>query len=108
MVRMVENIQKPPTSGLTGFEEITPERLTHLERDRWPEFERELRVRRNRKAHFILSVWYGERPRWAWLIWQCRKWDEVERVLNRHNVDYRWKHQRAVLELEDAEIFRQS
>ena len=96
------------TSDLTGFEEITPARLAHLERDRWPEFERELRLRRNRKAHFALSVWHGERPQWAWLIWACRKWEEVEKVLNRHNVEYRWKHRRAVLELDGAEIFRLS
>jgi hypothetical protein len=93
-------------SFLTPLEEITPERLAHLERDRWPEFERELRVRRNRKARFILSVSYGERPAWAWLIWQCRKWEEIEKVLNRHNVEYRWKDRRSVLELDGAEIFR--
>ncbi len=85
---------------------IAPETLAHLERDRWPEFERELRKRHNRKTHFILSVWYGERPLWAWMIWQCRKWEEVERVLNRNNVAFRRKHRRAVLE--DAEISRQS
>ena len=91
---------------MTGFKENAAEKLAYLERDRWPEFERELRQRRNRKAHFILTVWEGERPRWAWLIWQCRKWEEVERVLNRHHVDYRWKDRRAVLELGGAEIFR--
>ena len=106
MVRMVENIQTPPTSVLTGFEEVSPERLAYLERDRWPEFERELRLRRNRKSRFILSVSYGERPGWAWMIWQCRKWEEIEKVLNRHNVDYQWKERRTVLELSDAEIYR--
>jgi len=85
-------IEKSAKSDLTGFEEITPGQMAYLERDRWPEFERELRLRRSRKARFILSVWHGERPRWAWLIWQCRKWDEIERVLNRHKFDYRWKH----------------
>jgi hypothetical protein len=85
-----------------------PDRLAYLERDRWPEFERELRLRRLRKIHFDLCQWGGERPRWGWLINRCRKWEEVERVLNRHNVEYRWKHRRAVLELEDAEIFRLS
>lgn len=105
MSSIIENIAK---SDLTGFEEITPERLAHLERDRWLEFERELRVRRLRKIHFNLSQWSGERPRWDWLICRCRRWDEVERVLNRHNVAFRWKQRRAVLELEDAEIFRLS
>lgn len=96
------------TSDLTGFEEITPARLAHLERDRWPEFERELRLRRLRKIHFDLCQWSGERPRWGWLINRCRKWDEVEKVLNRHNVAFSWKHRRAVLELDGAEIFRLS
>ena len=89
--------------------ETSPEQLAYLQRDRWPEFERELRTRRNRKAHFILSVW-GERPGWAWLIWQCRRWGEVERVLNRHNVDYIWKHRRTVMEIGagSGEIYRPS
>lgn len=96
------------TSGLTVLENGNAERLAHLERDRWPEFERELRVRRLRKIHFNLSQWYGERPRWDWLICRCRKWEEVEKVLNRHNVSFNWKHRRAVLELDGAEIFRLS
>jgi len=101
-------IEKSAKSGLTGFEEITPEQMAHLERDRWPEFERELKLRRLRKIHFDLCTWRAERPRWGWLICRCRKWDEIERVLNRHNVDYRWKHRREVMELEDAEIYRLS
>ena len=99
-------IEKIAKSGLTGFEETSSERLAYLERDRWPEIERELRMRRLRKLHFNLSEWSGERPRWDWLINRCRKWEEVEKVLNRHNVSFRWKHRRAVLELEDAEIYR--
>lgn len=78
------------TSGLTGSlqDELAPEALAHLERDRW----RELRLRRNRKARFILSMWYGERPCWAWSLWQCRKWEEVEKVLNKHRVGHTWTH----------------
>ena len=94
------------TSVLTGFEEITPEHMAHLERDRWPEFERELRKRHNRKTHFLLRQHSGERPGWAWLIWQCRKWEEIVKVLNRHHVEYRWKDRRTVLELNSAEISR--
>jgi hypothetical protein len=46
------------SSDLTGIlqDGLAPEALAHLERDRWPEFERELRLRRNRKARFILTV----------------------------------------------------
>lgn len=99
-------------NDLTAFSQggLPPDALAHLERDRWPEFERELRKRRNRKARFILSIWYGERPQWAWLLWQCRKWDEVERVLNKHNVGHRWKHRWQVIEIEggDGEIYRLS
>jgi len=82
--------------------------LAYLERDRWPEFERELRLRRAGKIRFELCTWRAERPRWAWMICRCRKWEEVERVLNRHHVDYRWKHRRAVMEFEDAEVYRLS
>ena len=93
-------------SGLTVLENENTDRLAYLERDRWPEFERELRRRHNRKTHFLLRPHDGERPGWAWMIWQCRKWEEIEKVLNRHNVDYRWKERRTVLEWNDAEIYR--
>ena len=93
-------------TDLTGFEESTPERLAYLERDRWPEFERELRKRHNRKRGFLLRQHYGKLPYWTWMIWQCRKWEEIEKVLNRHNVDYRWKEGRRVVEWDGAEINR--
>ena len=93
-------------SFLTPFEEITPDRLAYLERDRWPEFERELMKRRNRKTHFLLRQIYGARPYWAWMVGQCRKWEEIEKVLNKHNIDYRWKERRWVLESDSAEIYR--
>lgn len=98
------------SSHLTAFSQsgLDAETLAHLERDRWPEFERELRQRRLRKVHFDLCVWHVERPRWDWLIWRCRKWAEVEKVLNRHNVDYRWKHRGAVMLIEDGEVCRMS
>ena len=93
-------------SGLTVFEDENPERLAHLERDRWPEFERELRMRRNRKTHFLFRARYGDRPGWAWMILQCRKWEEVEKVLNKQNEDYRWVDRGWVLESDCAEIYR--
>jgi len=93
--------------NLTAFQAgLAPETLTYLERDRWPEFEQELRRRHNRKTRFLLRQHYGERPFWAWMIWQCRKWEEIEKVLNRHNIDYRWKERRWVLELDSGEIYR--
>ena len=39
---------------------MNTERMAHLERDRWPEFERELRMRRLRKIHFDLCRWSEE------------------------------------------------
>ena len=105
-------MSNPSTSDLTAFPQggLAPETLAHLERDRWPEFERELRLRRPRKIHFDLCTWHIERPRWGWLIGRCRKWAEVEKVLNKHNVDYRWKHRGAVIALEggDGEVYRLS
>lgn len=98
-----------------NFDAITTENLSagqlaHLERDRWPEFERDLRLRRNRKVHFDLCTWHMERPGWAWLICRCRKWDEVERVLNKHNLGYCWKHRWHVMQIEggDGEVYRLS
>ena len=105
---MVPQVQRNLTSGLTGFCEVTPEQMSNLERDRWPEFARELMVRRLRKIHFDFCQWIGEQPCWGWMISRCRKWEEVERVLNKHNVEYRWKDRRSVLELDDAQIVRVS
>jgi hypothetical protein len=83
---------------------IDAERLRYLERDRWPEFERELRLRRPRKFRFDIHH-YGLAPqRWEWLVHRCRSWAEVERVLNYNRVD--WKRERGEIVLEDATIFR--
>ena len=103
---MVLQAQKNTTCGLTVLEDENPERLAYLERDRWPEFERELRMRRNRKTHFLLRPRYGDRPRWDWMITQCRKWEEIERVLNKQNENYRWIDRRWVLESDSVEIYR--
>ena len=85
-------------------EPIAPEALAHLERDRWPEFERELWTRRPRKFRFGIHHYGMERQRWEWLLWRCRKWDEVERVLNRHRVG--WRRERGELLLDGATIYR--
>ena len=90
----------------TTTETLSADRLAYLERDRWPEFERELMKRRTRKTRFLLKQHYGARPFWAWMIWRCRKWEEIQKVLNRHKVDYRWKERRTVLELEGGQIDR--
>ncbi len=74
---------------------MTPETLAHLERDRWPELERELWARRPRKFRFHPCNYDGERRGWESLVWRCRNWGEVERVLNRHRVAWervsRWE-----------------
>lgn len=92
------------TSGLTPSTPGAPGNLEHLERDRWPEFERELQGRRPRRCRFDIHH-YGLAPqRWEWLVHRCRNWAEVERVLNRHRVD--WRHERGELLLEGATIYR--
>ena len=85
-------------------EPIAPETLAHLERDRWPEFERELRARRWRVVRFDVHHYGAARQPWEWLLWRCRKWDEVERVLNRHRVD--WQRERGALLIDGATIYR--
>jgi hypothetical protein len=94
-------------SGLTGFlpdEAGAAERLAHLERDRWPEFERELRRRRWRVVRFDCHHYGAERQPWESLVWSCRTWAEVERVLNKHGVD--WKREDGRLVLDRMSVFR--
>ena len=99
---MDQQAEKSSSSTLTGFEPIASEALAHLERDRWPEFERELGRRRG--CRFDIHHYGMERKRWEWLAQRCRNWSEVERVLNRHRVD--WRHERGELLLEGATIYR--
>lgn len=88
-------------------EEAPAERLLHLERDRWPEFERELQGRRPRCIRFgVCHHREGERERWEWMVSRCRTWSEVERVLNHHHVD--WKREGGEIVLDGVGIFRRS
>lgn len=83
---------------------LAPETLAHLERDRWPEFERELRRRRWRVVRFDVHHYGAERQPWEWMLWRCRNWTEVEQVLNRHRVD--WKREDGRLVLDRMSVFR--
>jgi hypothetical protein len=74
------NARNESTSGLTPCGDPG--------RDRWPEFERELRQRRPRRFHFDTCNHDGERRGWEWMVWRCRTWTEVSRVLNKHRVDW--------------------
>jgi hypothetical protein len=74
------NARTESTSGLTAFSDPG--------RDRWPEFERELRQRRPRRFRFDTCNHDGERRGWEWMVWRCRTWTEVSRVLNKHRVDW--------------------
>ena len=80
------------------------EGLAHLERDRWPEFERELRARRPRIARFDVHHYGAERQSWEWLVWRCRTWDEIKRVLNRHGVD--WERESGEILMQGMRIYR--
>jgi hypothetical protein len=92
------------SSDLTGFEKSRSDRVEHLERDRWPEFERELRRRRPRITRFDVHHYGAERQPWEWLVWPCRTWTEVERVLNRHRVD--WERENGEIVMEGMRIYR--
>jgi hypothetical protein len=85
-------------------EGLAPEALAHLERDRWPEFERELRSRRWRVVRFDVHHYGAERQPWESLLWSCRTWAEVERVLNKHGVD--WQREDGRLVLDRMSVFR--
>jgi hypothetical protein len=84
------NARNESTSGLTPSGDPG--------RDRWPEFERELRQRRPRRFHFDTCNHDGERRGWEWLVWRCRTWTEVSRVLNKHRVDWERSQGRIVID----------
>jgi len=86
------------------FMSASAERLAHLERDRWPEFERELRRRRPRRFHFDAHHYGAPSQSWEWLVRSCRTWTEVERVLNRHRVT--WERVAGEIVLAGMRIFR--
>jgi len=102
---MDKQVEKSSSSALTGLEQIDAERLAYIERDRWPEFERELRQRRPRKFHFGTCSYDGERRGWEWLVHRCRTWTEVERVLNRHRVN--WEREHGEIVMDGMSIYRQ-
>lgn len=97
-------MSKSDFSDLTHFSPAPSEAVTHLERDRWPEFERELRRRRPRITRFDVHHYGAERQPWEWLVWPCRTWAEVERVLNRHRVD--WEREGGEIVMEGMRIYR--
>ncbi len=103
---MVPKVEKNPKIVLTPFEQndIAPERLAHIERDRWPEFEQELRRRRPRITRFDVHHYGDGKQSWEWLVWRCRTWTEVERVLNRHRVN--WERERGGIVMEGMRIYR--
>lgn len=87
------------------LDEPSPAERAHLDRDRWPEFERELRARRPRRAHFrVLRGADQDNAPWEWLVMRCRTRGEVERVLNRYRVD--WELREREVDVPGARIVR--
>ena len=95
-------MSKNLSADLTPFAQTAPATLGHLERDRWPEFERELGKRRS--VRFDVHHHGMENQRWEWMVHRCRNWTEVERVLNRHHVD--WRRGRGEILIDGATIYR--
>ena len=93
----------------TAFDTPTTENLNsaciaHLDRDRWPEFERELRMRRLRKVSFDCHHYVAESQPWEWQVCRCRSWAELEKVLNWQRVG--WERKGGRIEMEGMSIFR--
>ena len=84
---------------------LSAEQIAHLERDRWPEFKRELNRRRPRKFYFDIHHYGMERQDWEWMVGRSRSWSEVERVLNQHRVDWTRANRHEVL-VNGATIYR--
>ena len=99
-------MQKPLdfSSSTVPGAELTEEQRQHLERDRWPEFERELYRRRLRKIRFSVYHQTMRKELWEWMICRCRNWNEVERVLNRHKVQ--WERKGREIEMDGLTVFR--
>ncbi len=95
---MVQNVQQSCKTDLTM--------LSDPGRDRWPEFERELRQRRPRRFHFDTCNHDGDRRGWEWMVWRCRTWTEVSRVLNKHRVD--WERSQGQIVIDGMTINRVS
>jgi hypothetical protein len=95
---MVQNVQQSCETDLTA--------LSDPGRDRWPEFERELRQRRPRRFHFHTCNHDGDRRSWEWMVWRCRTWTEVSRVLNKHRVD--WERSQGQIRMDGMTINRVS
>jgi hypothetical protein len=92
------NARNESSSGLTT--------LSDPGRDRWPEFERELRQRRPRRFRFDTCNHDGDRRGWEWMVWRCRTWTEVSRVLNKHRVD--WERSQGQIRMDGMTINRAS
>jgi hypothetical protein len=90
-------MSKTSLSSLTQGELSPEEEIAQLDRKLWEELEGELSLRCPYKCRFGVHYLGIEQRPWEWLIQRCYTWEEVERVLNWHKVDWKREGQGKIL-----------
>lgn len=91
---------------LTGGEKSVPEQLAALDRYLWEGLENQLWLRSPYKGKFELHYFEQHERAWEWQILRCQTWEEVERVLNWHKVEWHRDGYRKIITEERTLIFR--
>lgn len=96
-----------PNSKLDVIGSSVAELITNLDRELWRGLEAQLWSRSAYKGQF--GVHYFERQEeqaWERLILRCQTWDEVERVLNWHKMEWCRDGDRKIVTKDKILIFR--
>lgn len=105
MLGIVERMTTP-ISKLDVIGETVAEQLAELDRQLWEGLEEQLWLRSPYKGRFDIHYYEQQGCPWEWMILRCQTWEEVERVLNWHKVEW-WRdgYRKIVIE-EGVLIFR--
>jgi hypothetical protein len=92
--------------NLTGGEKNVVEQLADLDQQLWKGLEDQLWLRSPYKGRFDLHCFERQPQPWEWMILRCQTWEEVERVLNWHKVEWHRDGYRKILTQNKMLIFR--
>ncbi len=98
-------MSKAMFSDLTKGEPSVAEELAELDRKLWEGLEEQLWLRCPWQCRFDVHHFGIQQRPWEWLIQRCHTWEEVERVLNWHKVDWKKEGYRKIV-TEGMLIFR--
>jgi|GEM_PF-4950539 len=82
------------------------DRIADLDQQLWDGFEEQLWLRSAYKGEFDVHYFEQQERPWEWLILRCQTWDEVERVLNWHKVQWYRDGYRKIIVKDGMLIFR--